>query len=496
MKSKKWKVDRIFPRIKTTPIIETLKTELPFESVFASLRSFPGSALLNSSMGTDAGRYSFIGIAPFLTLKSKGRVISLTSGGRTTRIKGAAFDILGDIIDNCRIKAPRGLELAGGGIGYFSYDLKDSLEKLPGKAKDDLKVPDMYFSFYRAILTHDRDHPGKITLSVLDIPSLGRDNAGELISAVKGLIRGRHVTMSPRYPSLVTRHLSPKVPIRSNFTKAAYIKAVKAALEHIRSGNIYQVCLSQRFTAPFAGDPYALYLKLNDISPAPFSAYLEFDEEHVISSSPELFLKVSGGHVETRPMKGTRPRGRSKAQDRELLNELRKSEKDKAELAMIVDLERNDLGKVCAHGSIKVIEHRRIEKYPTVFQAISVIRGKLAPGVGLVDTVKAAFPGGSISGCPKIRAMEIIDSLEPTARGVYTGAIGYLSFHDTMELSVAIRTMIEKNGKIYFQTGGGIVADSDPEKEYKETLVKAKAMIQALSRGAHRALSSSRFPST
>lgn len=494
MKSKKWKVDRIFPRIKTTPIIETLKTELPFESVFASLRSFPGSALLNSSMGTDAGRYSFIGVAPFLTLKSKGGRISVTSSGRTARIKGEAFDILGDIIDNCRIKSPFGLEFAGGGIGYFSYELKDRLEKLPGKAKDDLKLPDMYFNFYRAILIHDIEHPGKVTLSVLDIPSLGRGSAKKLAGTVKGLIKGHHVTTSQVTGHKVTR--SQVTSIRSNFTKPAYIKTVKKSLEHIRAGNIYQVCLSQRFTAPFEGEAYGLYLRLNELSPAPFSAYLDFEEARIISSSPELFLKVADGHVETRPMKGTRPRGRTRSSDNKLFSELKSSEKDKAELAMIVDLERNDLGKVCAHGSIKVIEHRRIEKYPTVFQAISVIKGKLAPGVGLVDTVKAAFPGGSISGCPKIRAMEIIDSLEPTARGVYTGAIGYLSFHDTMELSVAIRTMIEKNRKIYFQTGGGIVADSDPEKEYKETLVKAKAMIQALSRGARRALSSSRFRST
>jgi len=259
------------------------------------------------------------------------------------------------------------------------------------------------------------------------------------------------------------------------------MSAVEKVLEHIKAGDIYQACLSQRFKTKWEGSGYELYRRLNEINPSPFSAYLNAGDHTVISSSPELFLRRCGEVIETRPMKGTRPRGNTPEEDAAIKEDLKKSQKDISELLMIVDLERNDLGKIAVPGSVKVVEDRRIEPYPTVFQTIAVVQGELRKGTDNLDILKAVFPGGSITGCPKIRAMEIIDELEPTSRGIYTGAIGYISFHNTMDLNIAIRTMLLKNHDLYFGAGGGIVSDSNPEAEYEETLVKAQALINSLS---------------
>ena len=274
------------------------------------------------------------------------------------------------------------------------------------------------------------------------------------------------------------------ITLRANFSHEQYLEAVEAGREYIAAGDTFQVNLSQRFEAELPIPPYELYRHLRHINPAPFAAYLNFDEVTILSASPERFLKVKGDLVETRPMKGTRPRGSSPAEDEALARELQNSLKDRAENVMIVDLERNDLGRVCRFGTVKVRELWTLEKYATVFQLTSTVEGKLRQDKGRIDLLKACFPGGSITGAPKVRAMEIIDELEPTRRSIYTGSIGYLSFGGEMDLSIVIRTILIKDGKAYFQVGGGIVYDSDPEAEYQETLDKAKALFQALSLSA------------
>ena len=268
--------------------------------------------------------------------------------------------------------------------------------------------------------------------------------------------------------------------LKSNFTHEEYLRAVAMAREYICAGDIFQVNLSQRFEADLNIPPYELYQRLRQINPAPFASYLNFDDVSIIGASPERFLKVSGDWVETRPVQGTRPRGKTEAEDKALAQELLSSMKDRAENIMIVDLERNDIGRVCRYGTVRVTETAVLETFPTVFHLTSTVVGRLSPGKGRVDLLKATFPGGSITGAPKIRAMEIIDELEPTRRSVYTGAIGYLSFDGGMDLNIVIRTILVKNGKAYFQVGGGIVYDSEPEAEYQETLDKGKALIQAL----------------
>ncbi|GFP27966.1 aminodeoxychorismate synthase component I [Candidatus Hakubella thermalkaliphila] len=274
-----------------------------------------------------------------------------------------------------------------------------------------------------------------------------------------------------------------KCIIYSNFDKEDYLKAIKKAIDYIFAGDIFQVNLSQRFESEIAISPFQLYKRLRAINPAPFAAFLNFEGVVVASSSPERFLRRSGNVVETRPIKGTRPRGKTPDEDQRLAQELLSSPKDRAENIMIVDLERNDLGRVCQYGSVHVPELLTIEEYPTVFHLVSTIKGTVPPDKDNVDIVKACFPGGSITGAPKVRAMEIIDELEPTRRSVYTGAIGYLDFGGQMDLNIVIRTFIIKENRAYFQAGGGIVADSDPEAEYQETLDKARALMEAVSQG-------------
>jgi len=468
-------MEKYLPKIDRSPVIEKISCKYPPEELFAYFAELPDTALLDSSLTTDAGRYSFIGIEPFLVLSGKNDNLHLVSNGHKLSVKNDPFEYLNSIIGTYRVDNPTSLPFIGGGIGYLSYDLKNTIERLERKVKDDLGLPDIYFVFYQAILILDKLDPEELTISVMDIDSRGYKRSGNLIEEIKKIIAdapGR----SHAHPA--NRTYKPR--FKSNFSKKNYISSVKRVMEYIRAGDIYQACLSQRFKTEWPFPPYELYRKLNGINPSPFSAYLNFGETRVISSSPELFLRISDNTIETRPMKGTRPRGSTTFEDIALKEHLEKSAKDEAELSMIVDLERNDLGKTSIPGSVEVAEHRRVETYPTVFQTISIVKSRMNSDATLVDVIKAAFPGGSITGCPKIRAMEIIDELEPTARGVYTGSIGYISFHNTMDLNIAIRTMIMKGKDVYFQTGGGIVADSDPEEEYTETLIKARALMESL----------------
>jgi len=268
--------------------------------------------------------------------------------------------------------------------------------------------------------------------------------------------------------------------LRSNFTPALYKSAVRRAKAFIAQGDIYQVNLAQRFHAAARFDPWRLYRRLSQRFPVSFGAYLGGPDYAILSVSPERFLKFDGRRVVTRPMKGTRPRTARRDANRRLFRELRRDRKEKAELLMIVDLERNDLGRVCDYASVRVEELRAIERYANVYQATAQISGRLHPSKDRIDVLAACFPGGSVTGCPKIRAMEVIEELEPEARGIYTGALGYLSFHNTMEFSVLIRTLLWQRDRVSFHVGGGIVTDSRPAFEYDETLVKARALIEAL----------------
>jgi para-aminobenzoate synthetase component 1 len=273
----------------------------------------------------------------------------------------------------------------------------------------------------------------------------------------------------------------PRVELESSFTRESYLKAVERVREYIFAGDIFQANLSQRFEAPLSEPAWSLYRRLRERNPAPFAAFLDFPGVAVLSASPERFLRVdAGGSVETRPIKGTRPRGVGPEHDAALGQALAESPKDRAENLMIVDLMRNDLSRVCAPGSVRVAELFALEQYATVHHLVSTVVGQLAPGADALDLLRAAFPGGSITGAPKLRAMEIIAELEPSRRGVYCGSIGYWSVTGELDTSIAIRTAVARNGRVYFNAGGGVVADSDPADEYQETLDKARGLIDAL----------------
>jgi len=470
--------------MKRYPLIAEVSTSLTAAEAFELFYQRPFSFFLDSGMDHQRlGRYSFIGSDPFLILKSRGNHIILLSPKESESKRNNPFDILDELLNTYTLDSyPSPTPFNSGVVGYFSYDLCHFIEHLPSTAIDDLQLPECYLGFYDLVLAFDHLE-GKTYITSCGFPELEEEK--RLKRASERLREARNRLLLPP-PSLIINptarrsNITAGITLKSNFTHQEYLKAVEAAREYIAAGDIFQVNLSQRFEADSPFSPYQLYQHLRNINPAPFAAYLNFDEVTVLSASPERFLKVQGDLVETRPMKGTRSRGSSAAEDEALARELQNSLKDKAENVMIVDLERNDLGRVCRFGTVKVRELWTLEKYATVFQLTSTVEGRLRQDKDRIDLLKACFPGGSITGAPKVRAMEIIDELEPTRRGIYTGSIGYLSFSGEMDLNIVIRTILVKDGKVYFQVGGGIVYDSDPEGEYQETLDKAKALFQAL----------------
>jgi len=465
---------------KRRPLIEEVSSPLSAPEAFEHFKDRPFSFFLDSGMDhQNLGRYSFIGSDPFLILKSRGNDITLDWGDRQERISGSPFDVLGQMLDRYSIpQSPTPVPFTGGAVGYLSYDLCHFIERLPATAVDDLQLPECYFAFYDAVVAFDH-LKGKTYIVSTGFPEA---DAGRRKERAKQRIEGLAAILSTELPSKksLNGRAMPAAGMRGNFTHEDYVAAVARAREYIAAGDIFQVNLSQRFDVELSIEPYELYRRLRGINPAPFASYLNFDGVTIASASPERFLRVDGDLVETRPMKGTRPRGRTEEEDDALAKELLASVKDRAENVMIVDLERNDLGRVCRYGTVKVRELWTLERYATVFQLTSTVEGRLRAGKSRIDLLKATFPGGSITGAPKVRAMEIIDELEPTKRSIYTGSIGYLGFDGRMDSSIVIRTFIVKDGKAYFQVGGGIVWDSDPEAEYQETLDKAKALIQAL----------------
>jgi para-aminobenzoate synthetase component 1 len=424
---------------------------------YSSVSRGPFPFLLESAGG---GRYSFAGADPCAVLLARGDRLSLWREGREQSFRANPFDTMAELLAEQRVDNPEGLPLPGGAVGAFGYDLGQHLERLPHRAEDDLDFPDLLLGFYDSLsyIDHAEGKAGVVEVSP----------------------RPAKRAIDPRTYEEVFSSGTPTSGRGANFTRERYLAAIVRIKEYISAGDVYQVNLSQRFHARSATPPFEIYQALRAASPAPYAAFLQAGRRAILSSSPEQFLELRGRTLVTRPIKGTRRRGASAGEDERLGRELLASPKDDAELAMIVDLERNDLGRVCDYGSVKVTAPKLLERHPTVLHLSAAVEGQLRRGLGPVDVLRATFPGGSITGAPKIRAMEIIDELEPTRRAFYTGAIGALGFDGSMNLSVAIRTVLSDGPDFFFQAGGGIVADSDPAAEYDETLAKAAAMARAL----------------
>jgi len=453
---------------------EPVSLSEPFIDFSARFASMPGTTVLMSGGDLDCARYHILGAKPWLVFSGRDHHMTITVENQSFDLKADPFDTLRmilnafrrDDLDRDQSDLPK--PIYAGLFGYLAYDLKDCLENLPRTSIDTLCLPHLYFTAPSIIVVHDKIND-TTRLCIPEREFAGKNNLEKDLAAFKRIISGK----PPKNGSFS----GDAGGFKSNFTQAAYMNAIKKIREYIAAGDVYQVNMSQRFEMDFQGDAFSLFKTLYHNNPAPFFAYIHAGNHHIVSTSPERFLLQTGHKVETRPIKGTRPRGKTPMEDKRLGRELKQSFKDDAELSMIVDLLRNDIGKVCRVGSVRVTEHKRLEAYQNVYHLVSIVEGILDHGRDSVDLLKATFPGGSITGCPKVRTMEIIDELEPDRRHIYTGAIGYISFHDTMDLSIAIRTATIYNGQIIFSVGGGIVFDSDPLDEYEETLHKGRTLI-------------------
>jgi len=430
-----------------------------------------GTVVLHSCGTRDCSRRSFLAVAPWLTLKARGKKVELKVDGYAASREDDPFKVVSHVLDFHRLTGYGEATPVSGLFGYLAYDLKNRIENLPQTAVDDLGLPQMLLYAPLALV----EHLTGSCQATLWIP-LRRGESPQRAEVIREWFEARRHTPAPAYQS--SRGHDPL--LESTFSRGGYKRAVNAIREYIRSGHVYQVNLSQRFRLKACGDGFSIFRELFETNPAPFYAFIQAEDHQVLSTSPERFLARRGREVESRPIKGTRPRGETARQDERNAQELLASDKDDAELSMIVDLIRNDLGKVCDPGSVEVSRHKQLESYANVHHLVSVVSGRLTEGTTSTDLLRAAFPGGSITGCPKVRAMEIIDELEPRCRHVYTGSIGYLGFNPCLDLSIAIRTVTLLDDEAIYSVGGGVVLDSDPEEEYEETLDKGRTLKNRL----------------
>jgi para-aminobenzoate synthetase component I len=486
----------------STPLIEELiPVPDPVDSC-ARFRGLPYLLFLDSARDSARlGRYSFLAADPALVVHGKGAqaFVTDTRTGTDTPLTSHALAGVRELLAPHRADPVSGVPpFQGGAAGYLAYDWGAVLERLPAPRHDDLAIPDVVFPMYDWVIAWDHLERRAWIIST-GLPAVGTEKSQRCKDRL-ALVRDRlsaeclsteisswfaqpslpHTEHAPAYPVSDT-DIPAGLDLRSSFTHRGYLDALTRVREYIIAGDIFQANLSQRFEAPLTESPWALYQRLREINPAPFAAFLEFGDVTVASASPERFLRLDAARqVEARPIKGTRPRGVYPAHDAALGRALQESVKDRAENLMIVDLMRNDLSRVSVPGSVRVPELFALERYATVHHLVSTVTGTLEPERDAIDLLCATFPGGSITGAPKVRAMEIIAELEPSRRGVYCGSIGYLSLTGVMDTSIVIRTYQAVHGRVYFSAGGGIVADSDPEQEYRETFDKARALIRAL----------------
>ena len=434
------------------------------------------------------GRYSFIGVGSRATLVARPgeEEIRRPEGvERRPLPEGPDGDPLAHLRGLLRelapVEPPDLPRFAGGAIGYLSYDWVRCVERLPAENPDDLGVPTCFFRFPEVLGVHDRRHQSLSLLYAVPVPDPdAADRAYEAglekLEAVRAQLARPLVPLDPPPPGL------EPIEGTSTMTRERYHEVVKRAKEYIEAGDIFQVVPSQRFTLPLRTDPFGIYRSLRATNPSPYLFFIRCDDHLVLGSSPEILVRLEGSEVTLRPIAGTYPRGATEEEDREREEQLRSNPKERAEHLMLVDLGRNDVGRVAEIGSVRVDEFETVERASHVMHLVSNVRGRLRDGLDAVEVLRATFPAGTLTGAPKVRAMEIIEELEPVRRGVYGGSVGYIDYRGNMDMCIAIRTLLIKDEKIHLQVGGGVVADSDPEREYQETLHKAQALRLAIER--------------
>lgn len=487
------------------PVYKEISADLDTPvSFFLKMSKDDYAFLLESVEGQEhIARYSFLGSHPCLIFKSKGRSIEIIRQGHeecpvrslgSTKSKAISFRASGDPLDEIKKimqdfkpAAIKGLpRFFGGFVGYMGYDTVRFFERIPDKNPDALHIPDSVFMLTRTILVCDHvNHTIKIIFNVI-LPQNGRPlSRARLVRIYRDAVQRIEAIHNDFKRGLIERKgpSKQKAPIlvRSNVTRAEFSAMVNKAKKYIRDGDIIQVVLSQRFETMIHSEPFDIYRTLRSLNPSPYMFYLKLKEVTLIGSSPEMLVRCEDKLVETRPIAGTRKRGATEKEDSKLQRELLKDSKERAEHLMLVDLGRNDLGRVCGLGKVKVNEFMKVERYSHVMHLVSDVSGALGKGFDVYDVLRACFPAGTVSGSPKVRAMEIIDELENTQRGPYAGCVGYFSFAKDMDTCITIRTIVLKDKKAYIQAGAGIVADSKPNKEYAESVNKARALLEAIS---------------
>jgi anthranilate synthase component 1 len=464
------------------PVYESYTADL-LTPVGAHLRLARGakySFLLESvEGGENIARYTFVGANPSEVFRARGRQCSIESGAKRTQLEGNPVDHLRRLTRRYRpVRLPGLPPLIAGAIGYFAYDMVRLIERIPARGRDDMDLDDCVMMFYLGLVAFD--HVQHRVWIIRNVFTEGPGTLREKYDAAVAEIRRTRRVLDRPLPLKRSVPLSRPLRVRSNMSKSQFTAAVRKTKEYIRAGDAFQIVLSQRLEARTPADPFEIYRALRVVNPSPYLYFLRLNDVSVVGSSPEMLVKVQGRDAYYHPLAGTRPRGRDEAEDRNLEAELLADPKERAEHVMLVDLGRNDLGRVCEYGSVKPERLMFVERYSHVMHIASSLHGRLREGVDCFDTLMACFPAGTLSGAPKVRAMEIIDELEPTRRGIYGGAILYLDFSGNLDSCIGLRTLVAKNGNVYVQAGAGIVADSVPETEYQETLSKARALIRAL----------------
>jgi anthranilate synthase component 1 len=436
--------------------------------------------------GERLARYSFIGWDPFLSVRGKGSSVFIEERGETIQEEARPLDKLREISARFRPAPIAGIPpFIGGGVGYFSYDLVRQFERLPDRTVDDLGMDDFHVMYFSTVLAFDHlRHRIHIISNIFNNrgPQSLESKYNDALLRIEQV--EKRLTGPISLPAPVPREVPEPV---SNLTATEYETMVRRAKTYIEAGDIFQVVLSQRFSLQVSCDPFDIYRALRFINPSPYMFFLRMDDLHLVGASPEMLVKVRDGRVEYGPIAGTRPRGVTQSEDARLAEELFNDSKERAEHIMLVDLGRNDVGRVCKYGTVKVSDLMRIERYSHVMHMVSSVEGELLDAKDSFDALEACLPAGTVSGAPKVRAMEIIEELEPCRRGVYAGAVGYIDFSGNLDTCIALRTLVLKDGVAYIQAGGGIVADSLPDREREESVNKARALMGAV-RFAHQGL--------
>ncbi len=467
------------------PVVKSVMADLltPVSAFLAVAAREPEAFLLESvERGERIGRYTFLGARPYMQVRARGQQIEVRRGKRIERHQGNVLDIVKQLLREHRPVTFAGLPpFTAGAVGYFAYDSVRQLENIGEHAKDDLALPDCVLMFFDRLLTFDHLLHQIHIIASADVsresPRQAYDRAvADIETLEKKLAAGLR-------PALWRRNGTPrlaKLKVHSATGRRRFVQCVERCKEYIAAGDIFQVVLSQRldFTPGIA--PFNIYRSLRAVNPSPYLYFLRMGDMHVVGSSPEMLLRVTGSKLEYRPIAGTHPRGRDEAEDERLEKAMLSDEKERAEHVMLVDLGRNDLGRVSEYGSVKVRDLMYVERYSHVMHIVSALEGKLREGLDALDAFAACFPAGTLSGAPKVRAMQIIEELEPVRRGIYGGSVLYADFAGNLDSCIAIRTMLMKGRKAYLQAGAGIVADSDPQREFEECMNKAKAVLRAV----------------